>query len=221
MNLYKMNQKSLLAIDTSTPACSIALQHEGQIFQQFYEQRSKHTEVILPMINALMTDNAMSIRHLDGIIVSAGPGAFTGLRVGAAVAGGLAVAAECKIGLLSSLALQAASVDMHQKIVMPVFDARMSQCYYGLYSFADDGIERLENDALASPENIKDDILRRAEIIIGSGVCFEENWVGKTTATFIDAVPRAENAFKCLDFISWQSTFEPIDLRYLRNEVTG
>lgn len=206
-----MNPKDyLLSIDTSTPACSVALKTPNGIYAQLYQGEEKHTAVILPMIDALLAQAQCTPSHLQGIICGIGPGAFTGLRVGASVASALALAHELPIGCISSLLLLAKTANKTGRI-RALLDARMGQVYGGCYHFQDDGrVLPLEAERLCDVASLSS--LECADLIIAP-----VNWDGLDT---LCAYPKAECAFELLPHIHWQDAYQPIELNYLRNEVT-
>lgn len=204
MNSPKLNK--LLAIDTATPACSAALYHAGSISARFHAGHAKHTEVLLPMIDELLQQAQLSVKDLDGIIISAGPGAFTGLRVGASVAAGLAAAYGTPIGRLSSLALLAADAPQP---TLAVLDARMNQCYGGLYHQG----KCLLSDRLCHATALQQaaDTICNDYRIIGTGAVY----FGQDASQ----LPKAEDAFTQRENIHWQTAYEPIELNYLRDNI--
>ena len=99
----------LLAFDTATEACTVALWLDGKVLERF-EHQSQHSEHLLAMIDALLAEAELSISQLDAIAFGRGPGSFTGLRIGAGVAQGLAFAANLPVVPVSSLAALAQGV---------------------------------------------------------------------------------------------------------------
>ena len=98
----------LLAIDTSSLACSVALQCEDRIEERHEEQAREHTRLLTPMIRDVMASGNLVLHALDAIVVGNGPGSFIGMRIAASVAQGLAHAAGKEIVPVSSLAAVAA-----------------------------------------------------------------------------------------------------------------
>ena len=117
----------LLALDTSTEACSVALSIDGHIESLFELVHQRHSERILPLIDAVMAAAACSLKQLDAIAFGRGPGSFTGLRIGAGVVQGLAFGIDVPVVPVSSLAALAQAVA--QPRVWAAFDARMGQVY--------------------------------------------------------------------------------------------
>lgn len=207
-----------LAIDTSTPACSVALQHEGAISHDIVLEARRHTEVLLPMCDRLL---ARSGGRADGIILSAGPGAFTGLRVGASVALGLATAWQAPILPVSSLALLAASAaNGEAATVLALLDARMHAVYAGLYRVDGNGVAALAADRLCAPDAIEPSWYAQADIIAGPGLAYGEAAFAQVPRAMPDCLPDARHAFLPVAGARWQSAAEPLDLFYLRNDIT-
>jgi|MudIll2142460700_1097286.scaffolds.fasta_scaffold00066_13 tRNA threonylcarbamoyladenosine biosynthesis protein TsaB len=127
----------LLALDTATEACTVALGIDGRVLERF-ERRSQHSEHLLPMIDALLAEAQLALGQLDAIAFGRGPGSFTGLRIGAGVAQGLAFGAELPVVPVSSLATLAQGQAADR--VLAAFDARMQQVYWGAYRRSGDGV---------------------------------------------------------------------------------
>lgn len=123
----------LLAFDTSTEACSAALYIDGEITSQFEVAPRRHAELILPMIDQLLADAECRLSDLDAIAFGRGPGAFTGVRIAAGIAQGLAFAADIPVIAVSSLATLAQAVTNNADYIAAAIDARMHEVYFGLY----------------------------------------------------------------------------------------
>ena len=100
----------LLAIDTSSLACSVALQHDGDLIERHEEQEREHTRLLVAMIRAVLDEAKMATSDLDAIVLGNGPGSFIGMRIAASVAQGLAHGAGVRIVPVSSLAAVAVEV---------------------------------------------------------------------------------------------------------------
>ena len=101
----------ILAIDTSTEACSTAIYIDGDSRERFEIARQRHTELILPMIESLLADSGLSsIVELDALAFARGPGSFTGIRIGTGVVQGIALGSGLPVAPVSTLAAMAQGV---------------------------------------------------------------------------------------------------------------
>ena len=114
----------LLALETSTDACSVALRLDGETFE-LHESGVKHSSRLLPMIEQLLAEAGLALAQLDALAFGRGPGSFTGLRIGAGVTQGLAYARELPVVPVSSLAALAQGSDAAR--VLTAQDARMQE----------------------------------------------------------------------------------------------
>lgn len=127
-----MNNVTLLAIDTSTEACSVALLHKGEKTALDEITQRTHTKRILPMVDEILSQSGLCLTQLDALVFGRGPGSFTGVRVGASVAQGLAFGADLPVIAVSNLtAMAQAAYEQHQvKRVFCAIDARMNEVYF-------------------------------------------------------------------------------------------
>jgi tRNA threonylcarbamoyladenosine biosynthesis protein TsaB len=126
----------LLALDTVTEMCSVALQiGEAVITREQIAARS-HTELILPMVDAVLAEAGCTLQSLDALAVDRGPGSFTGLRIGIGVAQGLAFGADLPVLEISSLATLAQGIYQSRKQdqVLACIDARQAEVYWACFS---------------------------------------------------------------------------------------
>lgn len=137
----------LLAIDTSSNACSVALQSGDDIAEKHVVEARAHTKILLPMITDLFQETGIMAAELDAVVLGNGPGSFIGMRIGASVAQGIAYGAGLKIVPVSSLATVAAEVIAEQKAekVLVAQDARMGEVYVGRFYTAADGLPVAED----------------------------------------------------------------------------
>jgi len=125
----------LLAVETSSIACSVALQVGEEMQQRHVVEAKAHTRILLPMIRTLLGEANLQVGDLDALVVGNGPGSFIGMRIGASVVQGLAFAAGLNIIPISSLAAIAAEVFRNHdgSHVAVTQDARMKQVYLGCF----------------------------------------------------------------------------------------
>lgn len=127
-----MNSITLLALDTSTEACSVALLHKGEktAIDEFAQRT--HTQRILPMVDSILGQSGISLKQVDALVFGRGPGSFTGVRVGAGIAQGLALGADLPVIPISNLTAMAqqAYEQCHTSQVLAAIDARMNEIYF-------------------------------------------------------------------------------------------
>lgn len=146
----------ILALDTSTEACSAALLIDGQVFEQYALTPREHTQMILPMVRRVLDEAGLDLHELDGIAFARGPGAFTGLRIAAGVTQGLALGANLPAMPVSSLAALAHGVwRVHgANHVLTALDARMHEVYWGAWRVLDEGRVLLDGvECVLNPAN--------------------------------------------------------------------
>lgn len=141
---------NLLAIDTSTPACSVALRVGQQMHERHVVEPRAHTRILIPMIDGLLQQAGLSVGDLDAVILGNGPGSFIGMRIGASVAQGLCFAAQLKVVPVSSLSALAAEViaEHGAERVIVAQDARMQEIYVGRFRRAGDHVESEEPEVI-------------------------------------------------------------------------
>jgi tRNA threonylcarbamoyladenosine biosynthesis protein TsaB len=130
----------LLALDTSTEACSAALLVDGDVRERYELAPRRHAELILPMVEELLSESGMSLQQMDALAFGRGPGAFTGVRIAAGVIQGLALGSERPVIPVSSLAAVAQGAVELGRRLLPAFDARMGEIYWGRYEVQTDGL---------------------------------------------------------------------------------
>lgn len=122
---------NLLALDTSSDWCTAALWLDGRTSVREQQAGQRHSELILPMIDALLQEAGWSVRRLDGIAFGAGPGSFTGLRIACGVAQGLALAAGVQVAAVGTLECLAEASG--EPRVLSALDARMGEVYIAAF----------------------------------------------------------------------------------------
>lgn len=126
---------TLLALETATDACSVALSHAGVTLERYEVAPRRHTDLILPMVHSLLAETGLDCSQVDAIAFGAGPGSFTGVRIATSVAQGLALAHDLPVVPVSCLALLAigAAREHAADTVVPVMDARKQEIYSAAY----------------------------------------------------------------------------------------
>jgi tRNA threonylcarbamoyladenosine biosynthesis protein TsaB len=121
----------LLALDSSTENCSVALWLDGEVLSRQELAGQRHSDLILPMLEELLGEAGISLKSLHGIAFGEGPGSFTGLRIGCGVAQGLALGADLPVLGISTLLTLAAAAPGDR--VLACLDARIGETYHAAY----------------------------------------------------------------------------------------
>ena len=131
---------NLLAIETATEACSVALLHGGNLIDRSELAPRRHAELVLPMAEELLAEAGIARSQLDAIAVGRGPGAFTGVRLAISVAQGLALALDLPVVPVSSLAALAVQAPRNGAAIVAAIDARREEIYAGTFQSNPDGL---------------------------------------------------------------------------------
>ena len=144
---------NLLALDTATECCSVALLTAAGVLEDHRLAPRQHAALILPMIEGLLAEAGLTRHALDVIAFGRGPGAFTGLRIAAGVAQGLALGLDLPVMPVSTLAALAQASAAQR--VLAALDARLGEVYFGYYTRGgDDLVVADAADGLAPPDAI-------------------------------------------------------------------
>ena len=141
----------ILALETSTEYCSVALDLDGKIIERFELVGQKHSELLIAMLADLLRDANVKLADLDGIAFGAGPGSFTGVRIACGATQGLALGADLPvIGVCTLQALAQAANHTH---VIAALDARMGEIYHAVYEKQQGGWTTVSEPRLCKAED--------------------------------------------------------------------
>ncbi|KZN12788.1 tRNA (adenosine(37)-N6)-threonylcarbamoyltransferase complex dimerization subunit type 1 TsaB [Marinomonas sp. TW1] len=179
---------TILALDTSTPACSVALNIDGVVLEDFRMAPRLHNDLILPMVDQLLQQAQLTLSDLDAIAFGRGPGSFTGLRISAGVVQGLAFGADLPVVPVSTLA--ALALEGFQKTSqshwLAALDARMGEVYMAGYRVDKNAqgyhLECLVPEAVSKPDQLPK--FTQAFNGVGSGWCYKD-----TLASLLPEMP--------------------------------
>jgi tRNA threonylcarbamoyladenosine biosynthesis protein TsaB len=159
----------LLALDTGTERCSAALFIDGVVVAERDTVTPRgHAELILPMIDSLLTEHALKLRDLDALAYGRGPGAFTGVRIAVGVVQGLAYGADRPVVGISDLAAVAQAYK-DAETVLVCMDARMEEVYWCAYQVDEKGMMRaLIEERLTSPDRVE--YALATGMVVGTGL---------------------------------------------------
>lgn len=163
----------LLAIDSSGLVASVGIVSESELIAEYtINYKKTHSQTLLPMIDTMVSMIDMDVNEIDGIVVAAGPGSFTGLRIGASTAKGLGLALNKPI--ISVPTVDALGFNLYKTtdIICPIMDARRNQVYTGLYEFVSEEYVTLAPQMAVEITDIADEVnkLGKSVIFLGDGV---------------------------------------------------
>lgn len=144
---------NLLAFETSTEACSVAVWRDGEVRERFEIAPRRHAELVLPWAQELLAEAGLARSQLDAVAVGRGPGAFTGVRLGIALAQGIALALELPMLPVSTLAALAMRADGRGPVLAAI-DARMGEVYAGAFEPVEDGLRALGPESVCAPDAV-------------------------------------------------------------------
>lgn len=145
----------ILAIDSSATAASAALTEDGKVLGEFYiNTRLTHSQTLMPMVDNVLKCTQTQLSEVDLFAVSAGPGSFTGIRIGVASVKGLAMAQKKPCVGVSTLEAMALNLAHLNATVCAVMDARCQQVYNAVFSAHDGNLTRLTPDRAVSIEDL-------------------------------------------------------------------
>ncbi len=144
----------LLAFETATEACSVALYVDGEMRERFEIVPKQHTALALPWAEQMLTEAGIKKSELDAIAVGVGPGAFTGVRLAVALVQGIALALDkpvLPVSTLAALAMQGA--DLKTDRILAAIDARMGEIYCAEFRLNTEGlVNAIGEEIVISPE---------------------------------------------------------------------
>ena len=143
---------NILALETSTELCSAALWLDGEVDAREVVAGQRNSELLLPMVDALLAAHYLSARDLDGVAFGAGPGAFTGVRIACGVAQGIAFGAGVPVAGIGTL-LALAEASRAQRVVC-CLDARMGEVYHAAYERRGEEFVEVHAPGLYRPEAV-------------------------------------------------------------------
>ena len=165
----------LLSMDSSAVTASVALTDGDEIIKsEFVNSGLTHSETLLPMITRVMDSHKYS--ELDGIAITAGPGSFTGVRIGVATVKGLAFNDDIPCYSVSTLEAIAYNFVDKNAVVCAVMDARRMQFYNAVFKVENGSVERLCDDRAISIEDLRNDLKQYDKVVIagdGAKLCFQ------------------------------------------------
>ena len=202
----------------------------GDVRQELSLEPRSHTRLLLPMVDKLLAEAGLSPSQLNAIAYTAGPGSFTGLRIGFGVVQGLAFASDLPVIGVSTL--QALAVGAQRQlqleqsaVVIPAFDARMAEVYWGAYQCTDSLPQTLLEDCLTPPDEVAKKLIGEVPVEglvgVGEGWHLAEQFPLQPGAVYKEIYPQALDALTLATTnIEAAVPVEQAQLVYLRDTVS-
>lgn len=147
----------ILGIDTSAKIASVALMEDGRLLAENTVYTTlTHSQIILPMVKRLLEDAGRDIKDVNAVAISAGPGSYTGLRIGIAAVKGMCMGLDIKAVGVSTLEALAYNLKCVKADILSVMNARRDVMYFGHYCSDGDKITRKSDDTVCSTDTVAD-----------------------------------------------------------------
>lgn len=163
----------ILALDSSGLVASVAIASEDSLLAEYtINYKKTHSQTLLPMLDEIVRMVELDLSEVDAIAITAGPGSFTGLRIGSATAKGLGLALDIPIIAVPTVDCLAYNLYGTDKMICPIMDARRDQVYTGLYEFEGDRFNVISSQKAVGIDEIIDEIksIGKEVIFLGDGV---------------------------------------------------
>lgn len=161
-----------LGIESSGMVASVAIVEDDQLLAEYTVNYKKtHSQTLLPMLDEIVKMTESDLSDIDVIAISAGPGSFTGLRIGSATGKGLGLALNKPIVSVPSLEGMAMNLCMCEGLICPMMDARRKQVYSGIYQFTDGELKVVEEQKVVPVEELAEKLkqYQKPVIVLGDG----------------------------------------------------
>ncbi len=215
----------LLAFETATEACSVALYLDGEVRERFEIAPRRHAELSLPWADALLADAGVARSQLDAIAVGRGPGAFTGVRLAIALAQGIALALDRPVVPVSTLRALAAQAQGER--ILAAIDARMGEIYAATFRREGEDVVATGDETVIAPGLYELPAQGDGWLGVGTGFAAESGMLqsrlgGRFVRIDAAALPRASDVAKLavLAYAHGEAiAAELVEPAYLRNNV--
>ncbi len=182
-----------LSLDSSAKAASVALHDDNKLLGEFFiDTDFTHSRTLAPMIEQLLLVTGKTTEDIDLIAVSNGPGSFTGVRIGVALAKGIAFVKDISCFAVSTLESMAYNLRNTDCVVCGVMDARRNQVYNALFKVSDGDVHRICDDRAISLEELKSEIADNYSdarvILVGDGAAITMDAFGELS-DFVEIAP--------------------------------
>lgn len=221
---------TLLALDTATENCSVALWHRQEMTEVAAESPREHSQKILHFIDNLLQERQVSRHMVNGVVVGVGPGSFTGVRIGVSVGQGLAYSLNLPVVGINSLLAMAEQARRTQQSnrVLSVIDARMGEVYLAAYNYQDDAWREVLAPQVMAPTSVTEalqelGLATEGWDLVGTGIVTYKDELAKLGRVLANVTLPLAQDMLTLARTQWpQDAIAAAELQplYVRNEVT-
>ena len=172
----------ILAVDTSATAASVAVAEENKLIGEFSINTAlTHSQTLMPMVDELLKNTGLSVNDIEAVAVNAGPGSFTGVRIGVAAIKGIAFPKNLSCVSVSTLESMAYNMLGNDCIVCSVMDARCSQVYNALFRVKGCTVTRMTDDRALSLTDLKNELqnINEKVVLVGDGAVLCSKFLGE------------------------------------------
>jgi len=187
----------LLALDTATPSCSVALLKDQRVMGELRRQGGEtHSRHLMTMVDDLLGKCQVAISNIDALAVTRGPGSFTGIRIGMATAKGLSAALGIPLVGVSSLDALAHQAPESAKLRCCLVDARKQEVYCGIYRSDGRGVIRqVQEPFVAGPDQVAA-MIKEPCVLIGDGALLYRQRIQERLAPLARFAPEADHQIR-------------------------
>ncbi|WP_395377259.1 tRNA (adenosine(37)-N6)-threonylcarbamoyltransferase complex dimerization subunit type 1 TsaB [Marinicella sp. W31] len=214
---------NLLAIETATENCSVALAAHDTIYQQSEVAPQRHAQLVLGFVEQVLQQAQLSRQDIEGIVFGQGPGAFTGVRIAVSVVQGLALALDVPVLGISTLKALGYSVCQQQQPaeqsrILVANDARMGEAYHCAFRWENGGLTELTAEQVSNPDNIE---TSDYDLYVGSAFKTFDALKHVESVAYADALPTAQALLGLAlpIFLQQAVPIEQAQPSYVRNQV--
>ena len=172
----------ILAVDTSATAASVAVAEENKLIGEFSINTAlTHSQTLMPMVDVLLKNTGLSVNDINAVAVNAGPGSFTGVRIGVAAVKGIAFPKNLPCVSVSTLESMAYNMLGNDCVVCSVMDARCSQVYNALFRVKGCTVTRMTDDRALSLTDLKNELrnINEKVVLVGDGAVLCSKFLGE------------------------------------------
>jgi tRNA threonylcarbamoyladenosine biosynthesis protein TsaB len=216
----------ILSLETATKTCSVALGKDGAMLakKELTSEQFSHAEKLTLFIEDVFVEASHKIEELDAVAISAGPGSYTGLRIGTSTAKGICYALDIPLIGINSLKATAALSNFQDGLICPMFDARRMEVYAAVYSAQLEEIA--ETNAIVIDEHSFEEYLEESKVLfLGPGAEKCQSVITSTNAMFdLETKVSAQGMIRLAEYKFQSADFEDLayfEPKYLKDFVAG